>query len=608
MTFDFSTLVTDRTQQDVAYVKQLVEKLVTGTATDKEKAEWNSFTLKGAYNHTDLNRVTAAMEALKLRLEGYGYAVPGYQRIKVPHVLPKPEPTSRLPEGYTELTYIESTGTQYIDTGFKPNQNTRLTMEVSFNTIIQCVPYGARHGALSNTFNMFLFGGSVRFDYGAEQKEIARSLTSSTKYQIDHNMASCAFGDSSATFSAQTFTCSYNLTLLAINTAGTISNYAKAKLYSCQIYDNGTLIRDYVPCINPSGVIGLYDLVTAAFFGNSGTGSFVAGESAEIDPVFANNTWENIIIACQKNEVPDTWAVGDNKNMTINGAEYQIDIIGKNHDTYADGSGVAPLTFQMHDCYTTGYKMNGSASNSGGWSSSYMRVTCLPTIFFPWLPAEVQSAIKEVNKRTSAGDKSTNIVTTADKLFLLSEIEIQGSCSYSAAGEGTQYEYYKAGNSKVKYTGGTSTAWWTRSPTTASVYSFCSVKADGGMDYVTANTITAVSFAFCFGGTSQINREDQIVKNKAVSVSSDSNEHNLYTWYEFDWPTPETMTLYLLNVAAIRAAIVVMKSTPSVPVDVSNFTMQEANDIEKILRDINLLLVNSLMSWYYSGDLFAGEV
>lgn len=85
MAFDFSTLVTDRTQQDVDYAKQIRDKLVLGTATDAEKAEWNSFTLKGAYNHTVLNRVTAAMEDLKLRLEGYGYVVLGYQRIVVAH-------------------------------------------------------------------------------------------------------------------------------------------------------------------------------------------------------------------------------------------------------------------------------------------------------------------------------------------------------------------------------------------------------------------------------------------------------------------------------------------------------------------------------------------
>lgn len=78
MAFDFSTLVTDRTQQDVVYAKQLIDKLVTGTATDAELAAWNSATLKGAYNYTDLNRVIAAMEYLRERLEGYGYALDGY--------------------------------------------------------------------------------------------------------------------------------------------------------------------------------------------------------------------------------------------------------------------------------------------------------------------------------------------------------------------------------------------------------------------------------------------------------------------------------------------------------------------------------------------------
>ena len=67
------------------------------------------------------------------------------------------------------------------------------------------------------------------------------------------------------------------------------------------------------------------------------------------DSVFANNTWKQIIEACHNNAVPDTWNVADQKPMTINGVDYQIDIIGKNHDTYASG-GKAPLTFQLHDC------------------------------------------------------------------------------------------------------------------------------------------------------------------------------------------------------------------------------------------------------------------
>ena len=83
---------------------------------------------------------------------------------------------------------------------------------------------------------------------------------------------------------------------------------------------------------------------------------------------FADNDWASIIAACHSGSVPSTWVVGNSKTMTINGASYQVDIIGKNHDDYADGSGKAPLTFQMHTCYATEYKMNNSGSNTGGWA------------------------------------------------------------------------------------------------------------------------------------------------------------------------------------------------------------------------------------------------
>ena len=55
-----------------------------------------------------------------------------------------------------------------------------------------------------------------------------------------------------------------------------------------------------------------------------------------------------------------------------------------------------------------------------------------------------------MQKKSSAGNQSSSIQTTNDKLFLLSEIEIFGSTTYSFTGEGKQYDYYKAGNSKVK--------------------------------------------------------------------------------------------------------------------------------------------------------------
>lgn len=182
--------------------------------------------------------------------------------------------------------------------------------------------------------------------------------------------------------------------------------------------------------------------------------------------------------------------------MEINGTNYRIDIIGKNHDTYAAG-GTAPLTFQMHDCYGTTYQMNSSSTNRGGWTNCAMRSTHLPAIL-NLMPAEVKAAIKEVQKKTSAGNQSSSIQTTNDKLFLLSEIEIFGSTTYSFAGEGKQYDYYKAGNSKVKNLSGSAYSWWERSPISNLSAFFCIVNGAGSADSGAASSSRGVAFGFCF--------------------------------------------------------------------------------------------------------------
>lgn len=211
---------------------------------------------------------------------------------------------------------------------------------------------------------------------------------------------------------------------------------------------------------------------------------------------FADNEWSEIIAACQSGNVPASWVVGNYKNMTINGKAYRIDIIGKNHDTYAAG-GTAPLTFQMHDCYDETKQMNSSNTNSGGWQNSAMRTTHLPAIL-NMMPAEVKAAIRDVQKKSSAGNQSSSIQTTNDKLFLLSEIEIFGSTTYSFAGEGKQYDYYKAGNSKVKNLSGSANRWWERSPYSSNSTSFCNVSSGGSADASNASYSRGVAFGFCF--------------------------------------------------------------------------------------------------------------
>lgn len=221
------------------------------------------------------------------------------------------------------------------------------------------------------------------------------------------------------------------------------------------------------------------------------------GSSKEYARVFADNSWAEIVEACQSERVPITWEIGDSKPITIDGTEYQIDIIGKYHDEYADGTGTAPLTFQLHDMYGTMYAINSTQSNAGGWESCEMRTTHLPTILAA-MPAEVQAGIREVNKLTSAGSQSSTINTTADKLFLLSEVEVFGSSPYSARGEGVQYSYYKNGGSKIRQRVGSNYIWWERSPHLGSTPNFCNVVQDGNGSYTSVITALGVAFAFCF--------------------------------------------------------------------------------------------------------------
>ena len=241
--------------------------------------------------------------------------------------------------------------------------------------------------------------------------------------------------------------------------------------------------------------------ITATLNGKTATGSVELVVSTEtvvsfLDPVFANNSWIDIIRACQSGYVPYTWSVGDSKTLNIS-KDYQVTIIGRWHDEYADGSGWAPLTLQLQDCYGKAYTMNNSQANTTGWEKSKMRTDTLPALL-DFMPDEVKTNIKEVRKTTSFGNNPTFIGITKDKLFLLSEIEVFGTENNAFVGEGTQYDYYYYGNPKTKHLNGSLVHWWLRSPYKNSSTSFCTVSDLGSNGLGLANGALGVSFAFCF--------------------------------------------------------------------------------------------------------------
>lgn len=79
-------------------------------------------------------------------------------------------------------------------------------------------------------------------------------------------------------------------------------------------------------------------------------------------------------------------------------------------------------------------------------------------------------------------------------------------------------------------------------------------------------------------------------------------------WTGNDIPTAGQMSAYLRDVATLRGAIAVMASTPPTPDSASGLTWREANDIEQILTDVDELLTRMAAAWFYSGELYAGEV
>lgn len=187
-----------------------------------------------------------------------------------------------LPEGYRELEYIESTGTQWINTLYMANNNTRVMMDVQLTNLSANAFLFEGRNEMSDkaTAVIYVTGspGAIVSDYGSSSRLTLTGVSPSDRLEIDKNKNVCTINGVTVTNTANTFQSSYNLVLLASNTTGVIANQAKAKLYSCRIYDDGTLIRYYIPCVNPDGRVGLYDIVNEKFYNNSGPGEFIAGE------------------------------------------------------------------------------------------------------------------------------------------------------------------------------------------------------------------------------------------------------------------------------------------------------------------------------------------
>lgn len=226
-------------------------------------------------------------------------------------------------------------------------------------------------------------------------------------------------------------------------------------------------------------------------------------------------SWSEIAAIASAGRAPCVFNVGDEKKIKLStGETITVVILGFNHDGYYnaedDEDNYYTITFGMKNCLTTRYQMNASNTNVGGWKNSKMRTSVMATLLSQ-LPSDLQSVIKEVYKKTSAGNKATTIETTNDKLFLLSEVEVNGTTAATYKDEGAQYAYfrrdggyiatpdgwYPQGIKALSDGDGSAYYWWLRSPNVAYATNFRFVGGYGNVYYAGASLSCGVSFGFC---------------------------------------------------------------------------------------------------------------
>ena len=187
-----------------------------------------------------------------------------------------------LPAGYTEVEYIEASGTQFIDTGFVANQDTKII--VSYNATAEGFVFGGEVGWGNGSFDVHTRGVA----YGNESVNPVNVFNTDIVTTLDKNVFSNTAGQSHTFGAGKTFSTQYTVCLFTTNRSGNNQEFMSGRIHYCKVYDNGTLARDFVPCKRDNdGSIGLYDLVGGHFYGNAGTGTFIAGSVVPIDDELA---------------------------------------------------------------------------------------------------------------------------------------------------------------------------------------------------------------------------------------------------------------------------------------------------------------------------------
>ena len=190
-----------------------------------------------------------------------------------------------LPNMYIELEYIESSRTQYIDTGVNADSNLRVVLDMAYTSVsnnnytnIGAIKYDEtiQSGDRYRRYHMLQQNNNLRHFTNTSSTTIGQADTDRHIFNFDVPNGKYYIDEQVTTMPTSEFDTQLNYWLFGRNSDKTNLRYLSSmQIYSCKMYYNDSLVRSFVPCYRKSdNVIGMYDMVSRQFFTNAGTGSF----------------------------------------------------------------------------------------------------------------------------------------------------------------------------------------------------------------------------------------------------------------------------------------------------------------------------------------------